>query len=375
MKIVITGGHFSPAYSVIRKVKNTDEILVIGRKYAFEGDKNETLEYKLCKKENIPFISINAGRLQRNFSKHTLPSFLRLPKGIYDAIKILKKENPDVILTFGGYVGLTVSLAAKTLNIPVILHEQTQKSGLSARLISKFASVICISFETSKSYFKDKNVVFTGNPIREEIYKFPDMKINTKRPIVYITGGSTGSHALNQAVFEIIDELLDEYFVVHQTGNSQVFRDYEKLKSKKESLNVDKKEKYLLKEFFEPEEVGYLLHKSDLVVSRAGANIVSELMVIGVVSLLIPLPHGQQNEQLENAIMFKNTGLGLYLEQKNLTPERLLSLISDMIRNKQNYLKNKDIASNLIKKDAAEKIIEQVYVYGRKGREKREFGN
>lgn len=364
MKVVITGGHFSPAYSVINKLKKDCEIVVIGRKYAFEGEKNETLEYRLCKKEDIPFFPINAGRLQRNITTKTVPSLLRFPKGIYDAIKILKKERPGVVLTFGGYVGLTVSLAAKILSIPVVLHEQTQKAGLSSKVISKFASVVCISFDSSRKYFKNKNIVLTGNPIREEIFNYKDLKIKKDKPIIYITGGSTGSHFINQLVFKTLEDLLEDYVIIHQTGNSRQYQDFEKLNLKKKSLDDNVKNDYILQEFFVPEEVGWLLNNASLVVSRAGANTITELLVVGAVSFLVPLPHGQSNEQLENAIFFKKSGLGQYLKQDELTPQLFIEKVSDMIKNRNYYLENKKAASELVHKDAAERIIEQVFLYG-----------
>ena len=187
MKIVITGGHFSPAHSVIKKLTKSDEILVIGRRYAFEGDTNETYEYQICQRELISFSEIKAGRLQRKLTSRSIPAALKFPKGIYDALKILKDFNPDVVVTFGGYVGLPVALASSILKIPVVLHEQTQNAGLSSKLIAKVASVICVSFDSSLKHFKQKNVVLTGNPIREEILKLKNTASNSEKTIIYIT--------------------------------------------------------------------------------------------------------------------------------------------------------------------------------------------
>ena len=369
MKIVITGGHFSPAYAVLKKFIKDEEILVIGRKYAFEGDKSETLEYKLCKKENIPFISIKTGRLQRSITRHTIPSIFRFPNGIYEVVKVLKRERPNVVLTFGGYIGLAVAVGAFILKIPVVLHEQTQKAGLSSRLISKFAKVVCISYKSSERFFKGKKVVFTGNPIREEIFDYKDMNISTANPIIYITGGSTGSHIINEIVFQIVEKLVENYTVVHQVGNASQYNDFEKLSEKKKSLDNKFRGRYIIKDFFEPYEVGWLLHNASLTVSRSGANTINELLAVGAVSLLIPLPHGQANEQLDNAMLFKEVGLGEYIEQKDLNPNILHRAISDMIDNKGNYIKNRKKAEEFMHKSASEKIIEQVLLYGRSSRQ------
>lgn len=373
MKIVITGGHFSPAYSVLQKLRIDNEILVMGRRYAFEGDKNETYEYKICKKNSIPFLEINAGRFQRVLTKHTIPSLLRFPKGVYQALRILKKEKPDIVVTFGGYIGLSVAIAAHFSKIPVVLHEQTQKAGLSSRLISRFAAVICISFDASRPFFKGKNVVLTGNPIREEILDLKELDFVPKdRPIIYITGGSTGSHAINIKIKEILPELLKKYKVIHQTGNSLEYNDYELLFEFKNSIPKELSENYILKQFFTPNEVAWLLHNASLVISRAGINTVSELLAIGAVSLLIPLPHGQSNEQLDNAILFKNTGLGEYLEQKEINAKVLLGTVNDMIIEQKKYKENSKKAFQLVHLDAADLIIKQVYTYGKGGTERTE---
>lgn len=372
MKIVITGGHFSPAYSIIKKLNKKDEILVLGRRYAFEGDKNETFEYKICKENNIPFKNIKAGRLQRAITRHTLPSLLRFPKGIYQARKYLKEFNPDVVVTFGGYIALPVAIAAYILKIPVILHEQTLGVGLSNALISKFASVVLISFESSRRNLKNKNVILTGNPIRDEIFdgQKPE-EVESSKPIIYITGGSTGSHAINSLIKEVLPELLSEYIVVHQTGNSKQFCDFDSLLKFKHSLNPDLQKNYLVKEFFTPQEVGWLFQNASLVVSRSGINTVSELLAFGAVSLLIPLSYGKINEQPENAEFFKKSGLGEYLEQDSITPQKLLVTINDMIRQRKKYIANKKKAQKLIDLNAADKIIDQICIYG-EGRKARQ---
>jgi UDP-N-acetylglucosamine--N-acetylmuramyl-(pentapeptide) pyrophosphoryl-undecaprenol N-acetylglucosamine transferase len=368
MKIVITGGHFSPAYSIIQKMKANNEILVIGRKYAFEGDKNETFEYKACQSLGIPFVPISTGRLQRVLTKHTVPSLFKFPQGIYSSIKILRKFEPDVVVTFGGYVALPVALAASILKIPVVLHEQTLKMGLSSRLISKFAKVICISYESSRGFFKGKNVVLTGNPIREEVLqKNNSLDISKSKPLIYITGGSTGAHFINSSVKTVLPKLLNDFTIVHHTGNSAKYNDYESLLKFRESLDEKFKDRYIISQFFKVEEVSWLFRNASLVISRSGINTITELMAVGCVSLLIPLPFGQINEQMENAKFFKRIGLGEYIEQKNLTPEEFLNLIYDMIKKREKYLSKAVEAKKYIHLDAADKIIEQIKIYGGEG--------
>src|SRR5687767_2598390 len=138
MKILITGGHFAPAQAVIEQLKaRKHTVAVAGRRHPFEGDKAESYEYRVVAREHIEFFEIKAGRFQRKFTAYTLSSFLKTPSGFVRALKIIREYKPDVVVTFGGYIGLPISFAAKTLGVPVVLHEQTQRVGLAASWIGK----------------------------------------------------------------------------------------------------------------------------------------------------------------------------------------------------------------------------------------------
>lgn len=366
MRIIITGGHFSPAYSVIKKLSKEDEVLVLGRKSSFEGDTGESLEYKICRENKIPFKEVRAGRLQRKMTRYTLPSLIKVPVGFWDANKALMEFKPDVILTFGGYVALPVAIAAKIQGVPVILHEQTQHAGLAAKLISKISVAVCISFESSKKYFKNKNLILTGNPIREEVLSSNTLfDITTDKPIIYITGGSSGSHVINSLVRKILPELLERYAVVHQAGDVSTTGDFNSLSEVREVLPSDQKDRYILRRYFSADEVGWLFKNAELVISRSGVNTVLELMALGSVALLIPLPVGQKNEQRENAKLYAKTGLGKYFEQDELTPRMFLDNIHDMIEKHDTYSKNRNNAKQYVVTDAAERIIEVLKKYGR----------
>lgn len=357
MRIVITGGHFSPAYSVIHKLKDNNKLLVIGRKNAFDNDSAVTFEYKTCQNLGIPFEVLTTGRLRRNFGIDGVSSLAKFPFGVYQSLKILKKFSPGVVITFGGYIGLPVAIAASILKIPVVLHEQTQKAGLSSRLISQFAAVVLISFPSSEKYFKNRNIVLTGNPLRPEFFEKTDYFL-LKKPSIYITGGSTGSHIINNAVEKILPVLLSKYQVFHQTGNAQGSKDFETLKK-------FENESYCPSEFFAPDKVFELLRKVDLVISRSGINTVCEIIASKAVSLLVPIKVGQVNEQLDNAIFVKELGIGDLLDQDDITPEVLLKKIDDMINNKAFYKKNFEKAQKYITLDAAEKIVKEIYKYGK----------
>lgn len=366
MKLVITaggGGHFAPALSVIKKLPKEHEVLVIGRKYAFEGDKTIALEYRTAQALKIPFKSITTARLQRSFTRHTIPSIAKLPLGLYQAIQILKDYQPDVVLSFGGYVSVPVTLAARLLSIPVVIHEQTLGAGMANKLAAPFAKVICLSFEESRKFFPQKNVVVTGNPLRFEILtaKAEDSPIDansTKTPLIYITGGSLGSHAINMLVRDSIEELVRSYTVFHQTGDAQEFKDYDRLQEKRMELPKMLRDRYLLTKFVNPASVGALMKSADLVVARAGMNTVSELIYLNTPALLIPLPHGQNKEQLVNAEFFERCGLGLILKQEKATPKEFIGAIAQMMKEIKKFSIPPGRRKELIIEDASARMID-----------------
>ncbi len=362
MKVAITGGHFSPALSVIEVLrKRQDTVVVLGRKYVFEGEDAVSLEYKICQKNNIPFYEIKAARLQRKITQHTLPALLRFPRGIFDAIKVLRKEKPDVILSFGGYIALPVALAAFMQQIPVVIHEQTQEAGLANKIIGKFADKILLSFPSSKKHFPKGKIVVTGNPLRKEVFtveKKQDLVPGKK--LIYVTGGSAGSHFINSLIKKTAPTLLEKYAIIHQTGDSQLFKDYDLLYQMKESLPSDLAKRYILQKFILPDEIGWILKHADLVIARSGANTVLELIALEKRSLLIPLPHGQSGEQLKNAQLMKKIGLAEVLEQEQATGKQFLETVEKMMHNQKGYKIEEQVKKNYFFPHAAEAIVEQL---------------
>jgi UDP-N-acetylglucosamine--N-acetylmuramyl-(pentapeptide) pyrophosphoryl-undecaprenol N-acetylglucosamine transferase len=346
MKIVIVGGHISPALAVIEKLKG-EEIFYIGRKHTFEGDKALSLESQEIEKLNIPFFNLNTARLQRKFTKHTLPSLLKFPAGFIQSYKLLNKIKPDVVLGFGGYLFLPVALSAYFLKIPVVIHEQTLEAGFTNKRIAMFAKKVCISWEFSKKFFPKEKVVLTGNPLRQAIIDAKNIKIiKNKIPLIYITGGSAGAHAINLLVENTLCKLLEKCTIIHQTGASEVYKDFdrlEKLKSKR----------YECKKFLTASQAAEAISRADLVIGRAGINTVTELIYLQKPAFLIPLSTGQKNEQLNNAEFLKSLGLGEFVEQNLLTPDLFVSTIFSMLDDLSCYR----IEDKILIEDAAEKIV------------------
>jgi len=373
MKIVLIGGHLAPALSVLEALPKDTKVLFIGRKYGLEGDKALSLEYKTITGLNIPFVALNTARLQRKLTKYTLPSLLKFPSGITRAFITLIKFKPDVVVGFGGYVSIPVIISAFFLRIPVVIHEQTMEVGFSNRIIARFATKICISWNSSRKYFPKEKVVLTGNPIRKfkiQNSKFKIIGKENKLPIIYITGGSSGSHFINTQIEGCISNLLEKYIVVHQTGDAQEFHDFDRLEKLKNSMPQKLSMRYMLKKFVDPREIGDLLSKTSLIISRSGMNTITELLHFEKPALLIPLPYSQNNEQLKNAKFLENIGLGKVLYQTDLNSKKLYQAIDLMSHNIKNYKIDRRELKNLPGKNTAQNIIEVIKYVGKSKTEK-----
>lgn len=322
MKVVITGSHFSPAYAVIKK--SNWKVTVVGRKYALSGTDKVSYEYKLCYEKKIPFVVLDVPRFLRVSPLKSVVSSISVIKSINKARRILKEINPDVVLSFGGYTSVPVVIAASSLKIPVAIHEQTLGAGLANRISAIFANKIFISFNSSRKYFSKNKTYLTGNPIRDEILNSAKITpiVSTKKPIIYVTGGSTGSMAINDLLAKIIPSLSD-YFIIHQHGIS-------------DSAIINHDKNYMAKPFFSPIEVAWIMKNASLIISRSGINTVSEILYLGLPAIFIPLPYGQKNEQLKNARYAKKHGRVTYFVQEKVTPRIMLSAIRDMIRKGEN---------------------------------------
>ncbi|HUD44370.1 MAG TPA: UDP-N-acetylglucosamine--N-acetylmuramyl-(pentapeptide) pyrophosphoryl-undecaprenol N-acetylglucosamine transferase [Patescibacteria group bacterium] len=351
MKICLIGGHLGPALALLDYVPSHWQVVFLGRQNVFEGDPGLSLEYQAITKRDIPFYPLTTGRLQRKLTKRTLLSLPKVPVGYLQALRYLRKEKPDVVFGFGGYVSLSVGLAAKTLGIPVVIHEQTLRAGLANRFLGRFAEKIYISWESSRKYFPANKTIVTGNLLRKTIIDSLSASKNKKAigtdPVLYITGGSAGSHSINVIVEEIIERLLGKYTVIHQTGDALEFGDYTRLIKRRELLPLVLRKKYTIMKFIEPSDVGEIYRNADLVISRSGVNTMTELLVMKKSCLLIPLPHGQRDEQIENAAYLKEKGLATVLLQKDATGESLLATIDNIMSHITDFSLNAPVDTSI----------------------------
>lgn len=376
MKILVTGTHFTPAQAVIEELQQQKgvDIVYIGRKFTREGDDSLSAESQVFPRLGVKFLPITTGRLQRKFTIYTVPSLLKIPFGFFQAFYFLLKEQPDVVLSFGGYVAVPIVFAAWLLSVPIIIHEQTLVSGLANTISSWFADKVAVSF--SSNTLAEGRSVLTGNPIRKELLLatgkvFIDSDIKEtmslsskeKLPLILITGGNQGSHIINKAVGEILDRVTKVACIVHQTGDSK-FHDAEGLEEKRKGLTNP--QRYVVKKWIEGEDMGNIIKRADLVITRAGANILSELSFAQVPALVIPLPYIHKDEQNINAKFFQKAGLVQILPQSQLSGRSLLENIENMLKKLPQLRKDAQQARSLIITDAAKRLALETLTLSRK---------
>lgn len=351
-KILITGGHITPAIAVADELRKRDgemEIIFVVRRQATEGG-GESEEARIVKARGFRYVSISAGRFTRALNMLSFVGIVRIPFGFFRAFHICISERPDIIVSFGGYVALPVVLAGWILGIPSLTHEQTRSPGLANRIIAHYAKRVCVSFSETVHEFPKQNTVVTGLPIRHSIFNPPKTSpfpIDLKKPLVFITGGSTGAQSLNRLIFPIIQNITKRYGVIHQTGRLDF-------------LSSPKASGYIAIPYLEEREYAWVVNHANLIIGRSGANTTGEIAALGKVALLVPLPWSGGNEQYENALHLEKAGTCRVLNQKNLTSEELVTAIGALLTDQQVYRSNAIKLSREFPRNAAEEVAHQV---------------
>ncbi len=352
MRILIsaggTGGHIYPALAIIEGFKKYDkdlEVLYIGTENRMEKD--------IVPKNGIPYYGIEIYGLSKNIFKDIKDVFL-----IFKAKKEIKKKilefKPDVVLGIGGYVTYPVLSAAKSLHIKTFIHEQNAIPGKTNKMISKYADIIGISFKESAKYFPNRNVLYTGNPTGIRALNTPkitksSLGLNDDKPLVVVVCGSLGSETVNNAMKGYLKTLENkDYQVVYITGKN-LYEEFIKIKYPK---NV-KVLPYL-------DNLTGLLKETDVLVARAGASTIAEVLSLKVPTIFIPSPYVANNHQYYNAVSLKNDNLALMLEEKDLSIPNITKNIEDLLYNKDKQIKIKNNLNKVSTLDSTKIIYDAI---------------
>ena len=328
-RIVLTGGgtagHVTPNIALIPKLKE------LGYEIHYIGSK-DGIEKKLIEELGIPYYGISSGKLRRYFDVKNFTDPMKVVKGFFEAKAILKKLKPNVVFSKGGFVTVPVVIAAKKLKIPAVIHESDLTPGLANRLCIPSATKVCANFPETIKYLPEGKAVLTGSPIRKELFtgnKIAGLDFcgfTANKPVILVTGGSLGSVAVNDAIRNLLPTLLRDYQVIHLCGKDKL------------DSSLQGKPGYVQYEYIK-EELSDLFAAADLIISRAGANTICEILAMRKPNILIPLSAASsRGDQILNAESFQTQGFSYVVKEEELSNETLLDALKSVFGSKENYI-------------------------------------
>lgn len=347
-----TGGHIFPAIAMAEEFKkrfSESRVIFVGTKDGLESEIVPTHGFKL--------ISIQARGLYRKVNLKNLMLPYYVLKSLYQSLRILNEERPDLVVGTGGYVSFPVVFSASLKNIPTLIQEQNSYPGLSTRLLAFFVDRVCLSYLSSIKYFSTKKkLMVAGNPVREGIVsasRFEALRnfdLDPNKKTIFIFGGSQGAHAINLAVLDALDFLSENWQLLWQTGENDFVSVSEKVKGKKI--------KCLVFPFIDDMSSAYAA--SDLVISRAGALTLAEITVSGKPSLLIPYPFATADHQRYNAEVLQKEGAAEIIFQRDLTGEILAQRLFSLLSHEERLKKMEKQSKRMGKPEAASLLVNEM---------------
>jgi len=328
-KIILTGG--GTAGHVIPNLALVPSLRAAGFDIYYIGSK-KGIERELAEAAGLPYFGISSGKLRRYASLKNATDIFRVIGGLAGAMRVIRKIKPDIIFSKGGFVVVPVIAAAKLLRVKSIIHELDMTPGLANKLAMPFASKVCVSFPETLKHIPNNKGVLTGSPIRPELLKgsrengLKFVGLKADKPILLVTGGSQGSAAINACVREALPTLLETFSVVHLCG--------------KGNLSGIKQDGYAELEYVN-EHMSDVLAMADIVISRAGANTLFELVALKKPNLLVPLSaKASRGDQIQNAASFAKQGLSMVLPEEEMTADSLLTNIRKLYKNREIFAQN-----------------------------------
>ena len=364
-----TGGHFYPLIAVARAIKKIADQEHIAR-IEFFMMSDDPVDARMLLDEEIKFIKIPAGKLRRYISIKNITDAFKTASGVALAFWRLYLLLPDVIFSKGGYASFPALAAARVLGIPVVIHESDSVPGKVSRWAGRWAHTIAISFPESARFFKGKNVVVAGNPIRPQVVggnlteAVQSFSLEEGVPTVLILGGSQGSERINETILAVLPDLVKTYQVIHQTGKSN----FEDVLGRAKVLleKAELKHRYHPYAFLAEGEYRNAAKAAHVVISRAGAGSIFEIAAWGIPSIIIPLPEDvdAQGHQRENAYNFARAGGCEVIEETNLKPHLVLSALDKILNDPEKIQKMKTAAESFARPGAADAIAKEVIKLG-----------
>lgn len=368
MRILLSGAHLTPALAMIDFIKTNHkehQLFFVGRLYSQEKLNQKAIEKDEVEKRKIKFIPFSAAKFANYSLLSKVSSFMMFPKTVAMARKILVEEKIDLFLSFGSYLAVPFAIAAKSLGVAVVTHEQTVVLGKANKFIASIADKVAISYAETKKYLSRSDLVLTGNPIRARLFakdlKRPEWLPSATKSVLLVMGGNQGSFIINDLIRENLEKLLEKYVVIHQCGRANKIKDsFKELSAVKKKLPKSLQEKYFIKEWIEEEDLFWIYQHAKFAISRSGANAVLELSLAPLPAILIPLANTYQDEQTANALVMQKINGALILQQSKLSNNTFLDSVNYL---EKNYKEMRlSLAKNQLYQNASSKLYQLLII-------------
>ena len=324
-RILLTGGgtagHVTPNIALLPRLRE------LGYEISYMGS-YEGIEKKLIEEFEVPYYGISSGKLRRYFDPKNFSDPFKVIKGYGEACRIIKQLKPDVLFSKGGFVSVPVVLAARRYKVPTIIHESDMTPGLANKICIPSAARICCNFPETLDYLPKGKAVLTGSPIRQELLQGNRLSalqftgLSANKPVIMVMGGSLGAAAINDVVRRILPQLLQDFQIIHLCGKGKL------------DASLEHTAGYVQYEYIKG-ELKDLFALCDVVISRAGANAICELLALRKPSLLIPLSAAaSRGDQILNARSFEKQGFSMVMEEEEITDEKLLAAVHSLYENR-----------------------------------------
>lgn len=363
MKIIVsgggTGGHIYPAITLIRTIqaKVPDcEVLYVGTKIGLEAD--------IIPKEGFAFKTVDICGFARKLTLENIKTVFKSVRSVCDARKIVKEFNPDVVIGTGGYVCGPVLMAASLMGIPTLIQEQNVIPGITNKILAKFVKKIAVGCKEAKAHFPKNKVIFTGNPIRQEVMNankedaFKEYGFDSSKKTILISGGSRGARSINQAMLGVHQHFSGNSTIqlLHVTGKNE----YNDIVTKLQKQGIDSKTvgNIMIKPYLY--DMPKAMAMADLAIFRAGATGLAELTAKGIPAILVPYPYAAENHQEFNALALQNQGAAVVIRDCDLSAKRLIQEISELLNSDIKLVEMKQASLKLGKPTAADEIANLV---------------
>ncbi len=362
-----TGGHFYPIIAVaeeLRELAERDKILDLELYYISDTPYDQ----RALDDSAIRFMKLETGKQRMYFS---LQNYFDVFKTFFACIKaffMVYSIFPDVIFSKGGYPAVPVTIAARFLDIPLIIHESDSVPGRANKMASKWAKRIAISYQEAVEHFPKDKVAYVGHIVRPEVRQpltegaFEYLKLKSALPVLFIIGGSQGARLINDAILDVLPDLVDKYQIIHQTG----VKNFEEVKQIADIVlkDSDNKGNYYPYPYLNKLAIRMCAGVANLIISRAGANSISEIAAWGRPSIIIPITKSNGDHQRNNAFNYARTGAAVVIEEANLKGHVLTEEVDRIIADEALRAKMMEATKKFVTPDAEAKIAEEIIRIG-----------